>query len=340
MRITDKVLRKPSIRRFHRGLIELGVDVDALYARLGINPDSMDSEEGSLSMSKYFSMLDLASRLSGIRFLAVELALAFDSDDLGVLAYLVRNARNFEHALDIIRRYITLVSPGSEVTLTDNEQDYVVAYRFSIASPAICYQDVEGTVAQFVLMIREGLDEPDWEPRQIYFAHSARNDSDYAGFPVGKSVVFDHPFSGVAFPKDVIQYPIESSDPKLLSILESQVLHSTSEILGQDSFLDRVRLLISSGLGNAAVSSDAIAAALGMSRRSMYRRLQDHGTAFNAVREDIIFKLARTSLTTSTAPIAHIAQELGYSDSTAFNRMFKRLSGTTPLQYRKIHSEE
>lgn len=285
MGITDKALRKSLVYRFHRGLIDLGVDVDTLYTQLNINPGNMASAEGTLSMDKYFSMLDLASRISGIRFLAAELALTLDSDDMGVLAYLVRNARNFEHALDILRRYITLVSPGSEVTLTESGQDYVVAYRFSIASPATCYQDVEGTVVQFVLMIREGLHDPDWESRQIYFAHSAVDDSDLQTFPVGTSVVFDHPFSGVVFPKDVIQYPIENSDPKLLSILESQVLRSTTGLMAQDSFLDQIRLLISSGLGDSAVTSDEVAAVLGMSRRTMYRRLQGYGTSYNALRE-------------------------------------------------------
>lgn len=57
-----------------------------------------------------------------------------------------------------------------------------------------------------------------------------------------------------------------------------------------------------------------------------------------ALREELVLELAKTSLATSAAPIIHIAQELGYSDSTAFNRIIKRHTGTTPLRYRKVHS--
>lgn len=94
--------------------------------------------------------------------------------------------------------------------------------------------------------------------------------------------------------------------------------------------------MIRQGLGNTAVKSDNSATAPGMSLRTIYLRMQDQGSARNAVREDIIFKLTKASLSTSVAPIAHITRVLGYSDSTAF----KRLSVTAALQYCKILSEE
>jgi AraC-like DNA-binding protein len=337
MSTIEQALRKPSIRRFHKALVKLGIDVDTLYAQLKVSPDTMSSDEGTLSMDSYFSLLNQASKLSGLRFLSAELAPTHENDDMGVLAYLVRNARNFEHSLEILRRYVTLVSPGAEVSLIEGENEYVLTYRFSNTPPAKCYQDVEGTVVQFVLMIRDVLHDTRWDPPQIYFAHAARDVSDPENFPVGKSVVFDHPFSGVAFPKNILEYPIDNADPNLLAILEAQVLQSTADLIKHDSFLDRVRLLISSGLSNASLTSDDIAAALGMSRRTMYRRLQDNGISYKVLREDVVLDLAKASLTNSSAPITHIALELGYSDSSAFNRVFKRLSGSTPLRYRKDH---
>jgi AraC-like DNA-binding protein len=334
----EQAARKPSIHRFHNALVKFGIDVETLYAQLNISPDMMTSGEDSLSMDSYFSLINHASKLSRIRFLAASLAPLHESEDMGILVYLIRNARNFEHALDVLRRYITLVSPGAEISLVESETDYLLTYQFSNTPPSKCYQDVEGTLVQFSLMIRDVLHEQNWEPERVYFAHSAKAISDAEKFPVGKSVVFDHPFSGVAFPKNIIQYPIANADPKLLSILESQVLQSTTDLMMHDSLTDRVRLLITSGLGSATMTSDGIAHALGMSRRTLYRRLQESGTTYNALREDVVLGMARASLTNSSAPITHIAQELGYSDASAFNRVFKRLAGTTPLQYRKSHS--
>lgn len=334
----EQAARKPSIHRFHNALVKYGIDVETLYAQLNISPTIMTSEEGSLSMDSYFSLLNLASRLSGIRFLSASLAPMHESEDMGVLVYLIRNARNFEHGLDVLRRYITLVSPGAEISLMESETDYLLTYQFSNTPPAKCYQDVEGTLVQFTLMIRDVLNDQSWEPKQVYFSHSPQDVSDAENFPVGKSVVFDHPFSGVTFPKNIIQHPIENADSKLLSILEAQVLQSTTDLVMHDTLTDRVHLLISSGLANSSMTSDDIADALGMSRRTLYRRLQDSGTTYNTIREDVALELAKTSLTNSSAPITHIAQEMGYSDASAFNRFFKRLAGSTPLQYRKSHT--
>jgi hypothetical protein len=64
-------------------------------------------------------------------------------------------------------------------------------------------------IGQFVLMIREVLHDQEWQPGRIYFAHPALNASDAQQFPLGKSVVYDHPFSGVSFPRAVANYPIE-----------------------------------------------------------------------------------------------------------------------------------
>jgi len=330
--------QKPAIHRFHKALVKAGIDVASLYAQLNIDPNVMNSDEGSLPMDSYFALIDLASKTSGIRFLTAHMAPTHENSDIGILVYLIRNARNFKHALDVLRRYITLVSPGAEIALVESDTNYQLTYGFPRLSPEKTYLDVEGTIVQFVMMIRDMLADGSWQPDKVFFAHSARNASDADEFPVGKSVVFDHPFSGVVFPGDILEYPIENSDPDLLAVLEAQVLQSTTDVMVHDSLPDRVRLLISSGLGNTALTSDDVAEALGMSRRTLYRRLRKHGTTYNNLREEIVLEMAKTSLVQSSASITHIAMEMGYSDASAFNRIFKRLCGVTPLKYRKAHS--
>jgi hypothetical protein len=155
---------KPTAKRFHKALCELGIDTDTLYLQLSIDPVCMKSEHGTISMEAYFAMLNLASKLRGTRFLGVELAFALESNELGILVYLIRNAHNFEHVLDILRRYITLVSPGSEVSLIESEHDLVLTYGFDRKPLSECYQDVEGTIAQFVLLIREVIRDQKWQP--------------------------------------------------------------------------------------------------------------------------------------------------------------------------------
>jgi hypothetical protein len=64
------------------------------------------------------------------------------------------------------------------------------------------------------------------------------------------------------------------------------------------------------------------------------RRLNEHGTSFNKLLDEARFLAARNLLQSSQAPVAEIATRLGYSDTAAFTRAFRRWAGTSPTEWR------
>jgi AraC-like DNA-binding protein len=74
---------------------------------------------------------------------------------------------------------------------------------------------------------------------------------------------------------------------------------------------------------------DVVAKRLGLTSRSLQRRLKDEQTTFNAIREDVRRELAQRYLADGLA-IAEISFLLGFSEPSAFFRAFKRWTGTTP----------
>jgi len=79
---------------------------------------------------------------------------------------------------------------------------------------------------------------------------------------------------------------------------------------------------------------ESIAAPLGLSRRSLQRRLQDEGFSFRALHEQIRAELACRWLEQSTMALGEVAYLLGFSEPSAFHRAFKRWTGQTPAAYR------
>lgn len=77
-----------------------------------------------------------------------------------------------------------------------------------------------------------------------------------------------------------------------------------------------------------------VAAKLGMTRRSLQRRLSEHGTAFNRLVEETLLRRAKALLEEGTAPVTEIALQLGYADPAHFTRAFRRWTGLTPSAYR------
>ncbi|GIT86615.1 AraC family transcriptional regulator [Roseobacter sp. OBYS 0001] len=74
--------------------------------------------------------------------------------------------------------------------------------------------------------------------------------------------------------------------------------------------------------------------ALGLSRRTLARRLARNGTSYSMLRDNLRISAARQMLAETDRPLAEVTYLLGYSDQSAFGAAFKRATGQTPNQYR------
>jgi AraC-like DNA-binding protein len=104
-------------------------------------------------------------------------------------------------------------------------------------------------------------------------------------------------------------------------------------------FADHVQHQIALRIGLVPVSAAAIAAAMGMPRRSFDRRLERSGTAFRELVDDLRYARARRLLAAGHIPLADISMALGYTEPSAFSRAFRAWSGVSPQHWRKSHAE-
>jgi AraC-like DNA-binding protein len=89
--------------------------------------------------------------------------------------------------------------------------------------------------------------------------------------------------------------------------------------------------LIAGGLG----SQDIVAETLGMSCRSLRRRLMEDGTTWRSVVQDEKFAKAAELLQRGNASVGQIARELGFSDPAHFTRFFRSRAGVVPSRWQR-----
>jgi AraC-like DNA-binding protein len=77
-----------------------------------------------------------------------------------------------------------------------------------------------------------------------------------------------------------------------------------------------------------------IARRLGMSHRTLARRLASEGLTLSVILDELRASLARSYLKAGDLPISQIAWLLGYREVSAFTHAFKRWTGMTPRQSR------
>ncbi len=83
------------------------------------------------------------------------------------------------------------------------------------------------------------------------------------------------------------------------------------------------------------VGVEHVARRLGMSRRTLARRLQDENTGFREIQDRARRQLAERLICDPAVPLSEIAWQVGYSSKTSFHRAFLRWFGAAPGHYRK-----
>jgi len=102
-----------------------------------------------------------------------------------------------------------------------------------------------------------------------------------------------------------------------------------------DEFVEPVRKTIAQLMKDGGPKLARAAKTLGVSPRTLQRQLRTHGIDFKELVEDTRHRFALDYLKDRDNTLTEIAFLLGYSEVSAFNRAFKRWTGTTPMEYRR-----
>jgi len=89
-------------------------------------------------------------------------------------------------------------------------------------------------------------------------------------------------------------------------------------------------------VGHADLSVEQIAADIGLTKRTLQRRLQEQDTNFAQLRDDVRFHYAIKYLINDGMSVDLVSRALYFSDRTSFTNAFKRWTGLSPSAFRKL----
>ena len=106
-------------------------------------------------------------------------------------------------------------------------------------------------------------------------------------------------------------------------------------VLKNLDFAEKLALIIEPHLYAGYPSLSLAASILGCSTRTIGRRLASCGTSYQTLVDQVRFKKAKGLLGDPDRSIAEVASRVGFSEQSNFSRMFQRMGGLTPRQFRK-----
>lgn len=139
----------------------------------------------------------------------------------------------------------------------------------------------------------------------------------------------------VSFSTEDLALPFITRNDSMWDYFEPELGRRLSELDVDETLAARVRSALIEALPAGEVAADEIAQRLGVSKRTLQRKLGDEGTTYQKQLNHVRELLAKRYLTTTSMRTDEIAFMLGYVELNSFLRAFSSWTGSTPSEYRK-----
>lgn len=313
---------------------DLGGDPVLVCAAAGLDAAIFASAGAMLPLSAFVRLIQQGSAELRIPHFGRLVGQRFDVTNLGEVGEAALRAPTLGAALRLIERTFAAVQGESDLRLTVSGEVATLSYRILDGRIWPRDQDAELTLGVFISLIA-GVAGPGWRPVALSFEHPANGaDRQAAPGPVC-AVTYDAPANAMTFHARVLDLPMPRSDPGTFPLVAGALRELAHRMDLQADVEARVRRAVFRGLGRERIDQSSVARSLGMSRRTLRRRLDEAGTGFAEIVADCRDADARRLLEKTSLPVGVIAERLGYSDATAFVRAFARRCGLTPAGYRR-----
>ncbi len=316
-----------------------GVSPAELLAAANLNPMLLAGPDADLLHSHELRLWDEAARLTGDRDFGLHLAewISTSIEELfDVFAFALRSCATLGDHYRLAARYIRLVHQGIHLKLEEEEAADVVRLvhghdREPLTPPR---HPVEGMTALALLQGRRAIGEM-FVPRAVCFVHARPERVSEHERIFQAPVYYGCPRNELLLDRALLSRSQPHAEPRLLAMLDRQLTGLLSALPEDRSLQGAVRRCMMDELPEQEPAVAAVAATLHMSPRSLQRRLKNEGTSFAHVLSELRRDLALRYLRDGRIATGEVGFLLGFLDVSAFQRAFKRWTGTTPAQYRR-----
>jgi AraC-like DNA-binding protein len=312
-------------------LARRGIDVPAFLAQIGLPPDLTDDPDARVRRSEQEAIWRRAIEVTGDPLLPARVASEFPPSTLGVIIYLARSSRDGIEAVQRVRNFVALMQDEADLELAFEPGLAVIHMRTHDGYVTILPACEYGVALH--AFIGRSVSAGSREPRELRIAHPAPPHAAAFEAFVRVPVRWGAASNAVAYPSDAFRRALPGADAGLSDLLEAYARELLSRVPAEHSFVDRVRACVARRLPNGSPGIEDVAAELRMSARSVRRRLAAEGATYRGTLDALRCELALRALESHQQGIDAIAQELGFSDASAFHKAFRRWTGRRPADF-------
>lgn len=324
-------IRAAGVQRLAERIDSRDERVVALLDRHGVALARLTDPYAVMPLARYVALLEDMAELIEVPHLGAEMGRCFRPADIGPVGLLFSLSGTLRSAFARLDSYLPAFQTSTSSGLLNSGEFVLWAYK--IHDPRIWprRQDAEYAAMATCELIRSCLTTP-WWPIEVHFEHPAPADPAPLRRLFRAPVLFDQPVNGLLLTREDADRVNRHEDSDLIEVLERHVAELLKVERSDDTCASHVTRLIGIYLGNQQIALGGMAAALGMSPRSLQRRLAEEGTSLRQLLRNHRRQLAEARLQERGGNMAALAETLGYSDRSVLSRAYSGWTGRSPVR--------
>ena len=315
----------------------------------GISPDifytKLNKSKSDLARAEFVDYDTIARAMligveaSGDDFFGLHMGCENQLNATSRLDKIMSKSFDLEETLSNATQYSRLISDAAASNLIVTKDSF--RYQFNLSPEWLMQNDIAvrnaidlalARVKNTIFFLSDGRCTP--MSVQFHYPKPGKIEEYYDVF--NAPLVFNRPHSAVVFPKQFLKFKNPFFKKNILATLKKFGDEALSKLLKDETYSERVKKYIYKRISPDYPNIEETAKGLGLSKRSLQRKLSEEGATYNKLLLDIRMRLAKKYLKEYGLSVVETAFLLGYSESAAFIRAFKKYYDTTPTRLSKV----
>ena len=311
---------------------DYGLDRHELAAAAGFK-DELQDPDTRVSVTKIWNLWRILIDRTSDPILGLHLGMDIEMRRYGLVGYAMLNSRTVLDAVRRLTRYSRIISEALEVSLSEDAERVDIGVAPNARLDALVHP-VDARLTALVAAVRS-LANAEIAPIEVRFPYRRPHRvSDHRRY-FRCELRFDCSGSGLTFRRADLDRAVASADEALAGYLDRYAETVLASLAKHGSHAERVRRALWSQLADGPPTLRQAAATLGVSARTLQRKLSLEGTSFAEVLDEFRRAMAVSLLRDRSLAVYEVAFLLGYGDPSAFYRAFRRWEGVPPHEFRK-----
>ncbi len=310
----------------------LSVDTDTLLAEAGIPASACELERWPID--DITRLWHAAERCTGDPGFGLKVGAEFTPMSISGVGFALQSAATLREAIVMVQRFQRLISDGGRFQIVAGNTATWLVYHPRQGKLAFSPHQIEAVLAS-VVGFASWVTGTRMQPARVQFSQPRLGPLQGYQTVFHCPVEFEQAFSGVLVENTVLDHPLPQADPQLAQVHERYTSARLAALTMNSASVAELERWLAARVGPVLPRRADAAEALGISERTLARRLQEQGQTFEGLLDEVRRQKALQAVAETSAALPEIAESLGFAEVSTFYRAFKRWTGSPPVRWRK-----